>query len=411
MVPPNQSRALFRFTVLVVLATLGLVCIGGLVTSKGVGMSVPDWPTSFGYNMFALPVSTWMTGGIFDEHTHRLWASTVGLLVVLLTRWIGGIESRKSLAIIGLVEFGMGLTLVASFGIRWKGEGHFLMGIGSVVLLAAACPWKSLPTSKTAIRLSWLAFWLVQAQGSLGGLRVVLDHWAVAGTTGGVLFGMIHGCLGQLFFALVAALAIHLSSAWKPTTWQPVLPLSLTLPVLTLSLVFGQLLLGLLMRHQHAGLAVHDLPLAYGQVWPDLAPEDLARYSRQRDEIEPVTAFQIRIHVLHRINAIVASLAVLTLFLKTRFLPKGHLLSRLSQIWLALIGVQFLLGILTVYWNKPADIATAHVAVGTLSLATGLISFWVAALTCSNPFSSVSSFQKSSNRVTPTSVGHPHPVT
>ena len=75
---------------LTALATLGLVGVGGLVTSHGVGMSVPDWPTSYGYNMFALPVSVWLTGGVFYEHTHRLWASLVGVLVVALTRWLGG---------------------------------------------------------------------------------------------------------------------------------------------------------------------------------------------------------------------------------------------------------------------------------------------------------------------------------
>lgn len=63
-----------RFTAL---ATLGLIGLGGLVTSHGAGMAVPDWPTTYGYNMFLFPVSQWV-GGIFYEHTHRLWASVVG---------------------------------------------------------------------------------------------------------------------------------------------------------------------------------------------------------------------------------------------------------------------------------------------------------------------------------------------
>ena len=67
-------------------------------------MSVPDWPTSYGYNMFALPISMWLTGGVFHEHTHRLWASLVGVMVVALTRWAGGRPARLPLAIVGGVE-------------------------------------------------------------------------------------------------------------------------------------------------------------------------------------------------------------------------------------------------------------------------------------------------------------------
>src|SRR3989454_8454843 len=101
---------LHRFSVATAAAGLCLICVGGLVTSHGVGMAVPDWPTSYGYNMFALPISTWFTGGVFHEHTHRLWASWVGVLVVTLTRWLGGNKSRLPLAVIGLAEIIAGLV-------------------------------------------------------------------------------------------------------------------------------------------------------------------------------------------------------------------------------------------------------------------------------------------------------------
>ena len=103
---------LHRFSVLTAVSTLVLVGIGGLVTSHGVGMSVPDWPTSYGYSMFALPISTWLTGGIFHEHTHRLWASFVGVLVVALTRWMGGKKSRLPLTVIGVVEILLGFAFL-----------------------------------------------------------------------------------------------------------------------------------------------------------------------------------------------------------------------------------------------------------------------------------------------------------
>src|ERR1041385_4326804 len=92
-----------RFATLTAFATLLLIGLGGLVTSKEAGMSVPDWPTSYGYNMFALPLQYW-TGGVFYEHTHRLWATVVGTLVIVLTRWLGGASARRSLTIIGIGE-------------------------------------------------------------------------------------------------------------------------------------------------------------------------------------------------------------------------------------------------------------------------------------------------------------------
>lgn len=372
---PPVSPWLRRYAALVALATLGLVCIGGLVTSKGVGMAVPDWPTSFGYGMFALPISMWMTGGVFHEHTHRVWASGVGLLVVFLTRWTAGHASRKPLAWIGLAEVLCGLAL---FGVNplWKGEAHFLLGIGGVVLAAAAIGFRNDPASALPVRLAWAAFILVQVQGSLGGLRVVLDSWAIGGTTGGVVFGMIHGCLGQVFFVLVTCLALSL--AGRHLRWRPTLP---EVPgarwvFLGTGLVFGQLLLGLWMRHQHAGLAIPDLPLAYGQWWPKTDPESLVRYASRREGVDAITALQVHMHLFHRINAVLALLCIGLAFRASRVLPKGHSLRRFGTAWMHLVSVQFALGLFTVLTDRAADVATAHVAVGSLTLALGCWFSW-----------------------------------
>jgi cytochrome c oxidase assembly protein subunit 15 len=94
-----------RFAWFTAAATLFLIWSGGLVTSKGVGLAVPDWPTTFGYNMFLFPVSQWV-GGIFFEHTHRLIASTVGFLTIILALWIWRIENRKWLRILGFIALG-----------------------------------------------------------------------------------------------------------------------------------------------------------------------------------------------------------------------------------------------------------------------------------------------------------------
>ena len=74
--------------------TFLLICVGGLVTSTDSGLSVPDWPTTYGHNMFTFPFSK-MVGGIFYEHTHRLIASMVGLLTIILAVWLTLREKRK----------------------------------------------------------------------------------------------------------------------------------------------------------------------------------------------------------------------------------------------------------------------------------------------------------------------------
>ena len=77
-------RWLHRIALLTTAATFPLIFMGGLVTSHGAGMSVPDWPNSYGYNMFTFPPSQWV-GGIFYEHTHRLMGTVVGMLAIALT--------------------------------------------------------------------------------------------------------------------------------------------------------------------------------------------------------------------------------------------------------------------------------------------------------------------------------------
>src|SRR5581483_3251090 len=199
----NHNPWLHRLAVVTALATLGLIVIGGLVTSNGAGLAVPDWPTSYGYNMFALPIHFWR-GGIFYEHTHRLWATVVGVLVVALTRWLGGRPSRLPLALIGLCEVGLGVGI---FCLRpdLKGAGHFLVGIGGVVLLAALVWVRSAP-ARPLVALGWLAFGLVQLQGLRGGLRVVLLKDEI---------GIVHAALAQIFFVLLCVIALFTSRWWQ----------------------------------------------------------------------------------------------------------------------------------------------------------------------------------------------------
>ncbi len=361
---------LHRFAFLTAIATLLLIAIGGLVTSHGVGMSVPDWPTSYGYNMFLFPISKW-AGGIFYEHTHRLMATVVGTLVVGLTRWLGGREACKPLLIVGLLEMLAGFALLRIYP-RLSGAGYFLSGIGMVVVLAGMVWVRNAPANPMLRRLGWLAFALVQLQGLLGGLRVVLFNDQI---------GIFHAALAQAFLVLLAAIALFTGRWWqdlsariKPVADDLNLRGCLLLGAL---LIFGQLLIGATMRHQHAGLSIPDFPLAYGKVWPALDSASIASYNARRMEVSavnPITAFQVILQMVHRLVAAgIFCIVAFSAWAARRRLGRFHPLARLTLAWLALIFVQVLLGATTIWSDKAADVATAHVVTGALSLVCGAL--------------------------------------
>lgn len=342
MPEPGFNPRLHRFAVLTALATLALLGVGGLVTSHGVGMAVPDWPNTYGYNMFLFPPSKWV-GGIFYEHSHRLVASGVGLLTTILAAWLWFAESRRWL--------------------RWLGV---------------------------------IAFFAVVLQGVLGGLRVVLFKDQI---------GIFHAALAQLFFALVCALAFFTSRWWLERgvprrgdaneTAEPARA-GISTPVrrlflATTILIFLQLVLGATMRHQHAGLAIPDFPLAYGKIWPAMDATAVAAYNAGRLEVttaNPITATQIGLQMAHRLMALAILVCAGTLawraqqgrFNATRGESKAirpnpvaaRSLYQLTLFWLGLIFVQAGLGAWTIWSQKAADVATAHVLVGALSLVTGV---------------------------------------
>lgn len=384
----KTSPALHRYALFVAVSALALIAIGGLVTSNGVGMAVPDWPTSYGYNMFALPFSIWLTGGVFHEHTHRQLASIVGVLVVILARWLGGKKSRMPLMGIGVGELVGGFAMHL-LGEEWKGAGYFLSGIGGVVLLAGIAWFHNEPAPRPLPKLGWFAFWLVQLQGLLGGLRVVLDAHVFAGTKLGVVFGIFHGCLAQAFFVLLCAIALMTSRWWMERFVAPPLggspdrvnaelqtstgPLRALL-LCTTAVIFLQLILGATMRHQHAGLAISDFPLAHGKLWPDLDAKAVERYNAERNEVvasDPITATQVALQMVHRLMAVMILVLVAACFWRLRAPDGSTALRRLSLIWLILVLAQAGLGAWTVLSNKAADIATLHVVGGALSLVIG----------------------------------------
>ncbi len=371
--PPAASPGLHRLAVLTAFVTLVLIGIGGLVTSHGAGMAVPDWPTSYGYNMFFFPVSQWV-GGIFYEHTHRLVASLVGLLTAILAGWIWVRETTGGLRKIGL---GWIILTLGLMGVRTQGMFIVLAGVALVVI---AYSFTKVGSDERPLRW-WaaIAFSVVLVQGVLGGLRVTALKDEL---------GIFHGTLAQCFLVLLSAIALVTSGGWQRLKTAP---LAVAVPkrvrnflMATTFLILVQLALGASMRHQHAGLAVPDFPLAHGKVWPATDAASIEAYNRVRldsRDFKPITAGQVYLHMAHRLGALMVFGHVLACLLKLRrAVGAAHPLARLGGAWFGLICVQFGLGIWTVLSNKAADIATLHVVIGAASLVTGAVLTLLAAV-------------------------------
>ena len=319
----KYTPALFWFAVPNAVATFLLIGLGGLVTSHEAGMSVYDWPTSYGYNMFALPFKFW-TGLAFFEHTHRLLASLVGFLTTILAVMIWLKDPRKWMVWLGIA-----------------------------------------------------AFLLVIVQGILGGLRV---RWQLD------WLGVPHGAVAQTFLVLTCAIALFTCRWWQnsETEKQISVPRGLRSHVLYVAiLIFAQLLIAATMRHQHAGLAITDFPLAYGKIWPATTPEAIANYNAHRPPGtigNPITAFQVNLQMIHRLVAYLIFLGVAAAaMLARKKLGGGDWLAKLAFFWLALLTVQIGLGAWTIWSNKAADVTTLHVMVGASALLTGALWWLVAA--------------------------------
>ena len=198
---------LHRFAQFLAGCTVLLILAGSFVTSTESGLSVPDWPNSYGYNMFTFPPSMWV-GGIFYEHGHRLIASTVGFLTIVLAVWLWRADSR-----------------------RW------VRRLGAIALVT------------------------VILQGVLGGITVLYFLPPAISTA--------HAGLAEVFFCLTVSVALFTSPAWRQSR-TPVDDVMLRwVATVTTGLVYAQILAGAAMRHTDAGLAIPDFPLMFGGLLPD----------------------------------------------------------------------------------------------------------------------------------------------
>lgn len=270
-------------------ATLLLLGAGAMVTSTGSSLAVPDWPLAYGQ------VFPPMVGGILYEHGHRLIAATVGLLTIVTAGWLWWSDGRP--------------------WVRWLG----------VAALAA-----------------------VIVQGVLGGITVLyLLPKAVS---------ISHAMLAQGFFLLTVFLVQVTAPGWGALVQRarhpvggPLAPLALA----TLVALLIELLLGAVVRHFNAGLAIPDFPLAYGGLIP------------------PLSAFPILIHFLHRLGALVVLVLVaLTVWQALRRHGGEPLLRWPATLMIVLVVLQIALGGGIIWTQRAPTITTLHLVNGALLIAT-----------------------------------------
>ncbi len=289
---PPYRRGLHGYAVAVAAATGCLIFIGGLVTSTGSALAVPDWPLSNG------TLFPHMTGGVLFEDGHRKAAAIVGLLTIGLAIWLWRVEER-----------------------RW------VRRLGIVAAVA------------------------VVMQAVLGGLTVLLRL--------PVAIAVAHAGLAQLLFCANTTFALVSARGWLEGS-SPVqdrgTPSLRTLTGVTVAAVYIQILIGALVRHSGAGLAIPDFPLSFGRLIP------------------PALSGLVLYDFAHRVGAlIVTALVVWTagvILRRHRDLPA---LARAALILIALLGWQIFLGAAIVWSGRAVIPTTTHVLSGALILVTSLV--------------------------------------
>lgn len=281
-------------------AVFVLLIAGALVTSTDSGLAVPDWPLAYGKLMPP------MVGGILYEHGHRMVAALVSFLV--------GLQA----------------------GILLWGEPR-----------------------KPVRRLGLLAFSAILLQALLGGLTVLLRLPPAVSSA--------HAGLAQVVFALTASIALMTSAPWASGEIgrgltgvdAPALARALGWTAAATAAVYVQILLGAVMRHTGAGLAIPDFPLSFGKLLP--SADDLSRPG-------------VPIHLAHRIGAAVASvLVIVAIRAALRLRQEANLARTLAGLWGAALALQITLGTFSIWTGKAVAVTVAHLAVGAVVWVLGVL--------------------------------------
>jgi len=263
--------------------TFLLIIAGALVTSNDAGLSVPDWPTSFG-SLYKIPK---LVGGVKFEHTHRMIAQGAGLLTIILAAWMWRAEKRRWLKYLALGA------------------------IGTVI-----------------------------AQGVLGGLTVLFFLPPPISSA--------HAALAQTFFCLAVAMAIFTGQKWieeQPRVeFDQRRPSLFTLTLLSIFVLYVQLILGAMFRH-------HGLSW-----WPHVAHAVVVSFVLAWTAIRALTAYS-NVEAVRR-----PAITMLSLVITQLCLGFAAFLTRVA--W----------GHDAVQPELPMVVSTvAHVAVGALLLATTVV--------------------------------------
>lgn len=235
-----------------------------------------------------------MIGGIFYEHGHRMIAATVGFLTVLQAIWLQLREKKRFVRVLG-----------------------------------------------------WCAVGAVIAQGVLGGLTVIflLPH----------AISVAHAGLAEIFLCLNTSIAFFTSRSYDAmrTMEKGNAPVGPSLGLVTL--VYLQILVGALMRHLGAGLAIPDFPLSFGRVVPAF------------------TSAAVAVNFAHRLGGAIVAASILAMFLRLlRFAPT-HPLRQIGTFLLLVVSAQVMLGAYTIWSGKQPVITSLHVMTGALTLASSLV--------------------------------------
>ena len=288
----NRSPWLHRYASLLAASTCFLIFAGGAVTTTGSGLAVPDWPLSYG---MVMPP---MIGGIFYEHGHRMVATLVGMLTIGLAFWLQLKEDRVWLK-----------------------------------------------------RLGWAALAGVITQGVLGGITVLFFLPTAISVS--------HAGLAELFFATTVAIALFTSRSWKQPAMFDEKPRAVSLKTLTTVTALAtyiQILLGALMRHTKAGLAIPDWPLSFGRIIP------------------PFDTSGVVFNFLHRSWALVVTALIVWLLVRVLRDHADRPHFRNPAILLTVLVVaQITLGAYTIWTEKAFYPTTFHVAVGATTWATTVV--------------------------------------
>lgn len=280
-----------------------LLYAGGFTTSIRAGMAFLDWPLSNG----SINPEGWLENeDMLAEHSHRLLGAVMGLLSI-------GLWATAYLA---------------------KGSRE-LKKLGAILVV------------------------LVITQGLLGGLRVKLDtlNLQIDHNLYAQSFAVVHATLAQIFLCALVAFAVMASRSWIDRSAgfpsPPNRQVSYLGIIACLAIVL-QLVVGAVMRHSYAGLAITSFPYSHpAGYW-----------------IPPAFDFKVAIHFAHRVGAIVVTAAILAFLIRVftdRSAWKAMKFSVFSLI--GLLGLQIYLGALTIWTVRNPHVATFHMLNGAFLLA------------------------------------------